>query len=602
MDTKNTILGIFFIAAGMIILFMQSKSMEESQMQTSMSEVSSASVTDNESISAGYGDTDATEEVNGFNEVFEVADTNNVVANELDSEILKESRVYSIANEYLEVKLTDAGAAIQEINFLKAKRGELDSFVFNKHGQVSSLALSFEKSGRLKLLNVGYQVERHTEDQIVFIYKSEDGLVVRRSFALNESNEEPYLITHSSTIRNDSEQDLIFKNLYLNLGTVFPINEKELEHFLTVGTFDGNKTKFTPINKVKDSRALSANNFGDLNNGLIQEGRFDWVSIQNQYYVGLLSSSIPAKRVQVLPVYDENEQELGISSNVAFSFDTIASKENRSLEVKFYVGPKEFKRLQGLGNYQDKVMQFGWFGFFSKLLLYFMSLIHSFVPNWGWSIVIMTIIIKLIFWPLTGKAAESQKGMAKIQAPMAELKKKYEKNPQKLQQETMKLFREHGVNPLAGCFPVLIQMPIFLGLFYMLRTAAELRYESFLWVADLSQADTIAVVAGFPINLFPILMGVTMFYQMQIMPVSPTADPLQQKIFKFMPFIFLVFLYNFSSGLVIYWTTQNILTIIQQKMIHNKKESIVVDDDRVQNAQSIKAKVSPLKKKSRNQG
>ena len=231
-----------------------------------------------------------------------------------------------------------------------------------------------------------------------------------------------------------------------------------------------------------------------------------------------------------------------------------------------------------------------------------MTIIHSFVPNWGWSIVIMTIIIKLVFWPLTGKAAESQKGMAKIQAPMAELKKKYEKNPQKLQQETMKLFREHGVNPLAGCFPVLIQMPIFLGLFYMLRTAAELRYEPFLWVSDLSQADTIAVIAGFPINLFPILMGITMFYQMQTMPVSPTADPLQQKIFKFMPFIFLVFLYNFSSGLVIYWTTQNILTIIQQKMIHAKKEKepVEVDDSRVQNAQSINAKVSTPKKKSRN--
>ncbi len=598
MDTKNTILGIFFIAAGMIILFMQSKSMEETQMQTSMAEVQGASGVENESISAG--NTGAAEEVNGFNEVFEVADTNKELANELDSEVLKESTIYSISNEYLEVKLTDAGAAIEEISFLKAKRGELDSFVFNKHGQVPSLALSFEKSGRLKLLNVSYAVERHTEDQIVFMYQSEDGLVVRRSFALNKSSSEPYLIKHTSTFRNDSEQDLIFKNLYLNLGTVFPINEKELEHFLTVGTFDGNKTKFTPINKVKDSRALSANNFGDLDNGLIQEGRFDWVSIQNQYYAGLLSSSIPAKRVQVLPVYDENEQELGISSNVAFSFDTIASNESRSLETEFYVGPKEFKRLQGLGNYQDKVMQFGWFGFFSKLLLYFMSLIHSFVPNWGWSIVIMTIIIKLIFWPLTGKAAESQKGMAKIQAPMAELKKKYEKNPQKLQQETMKLFREHGVNPLAGCFPVLIQMPIFLGLFYMLRTAAELRYESFLWVADLSQADTIAVVAGFPINLFPILMGVTMFYQMQIMPVSPTADPLQQKIFKFMPFIFLIFLYNFSSGLVIYWTTQNILTIIQQKMIHSKKEPIEVDDNRVQNAQSIKAKVSSLKKKSRN--
>lgn len=596
MDTKNTILGIFFIAAGMIILFMQSKSMEEAQKLTNMAEVQGASNSEEGLISEENAEISA----NGFTEVFEVAEASSEFAAEVNRSLVEESTIYVIANDYLEVKLTNAGAAIQEIRFLKAKRGEPDSFIFNQHGQVPSLALSFEKSGRLKLLNVLYQVERLDEDRIDFIHQSEDGLVVRRSFTLSELGEEPYLIKHSSTIRNDSEQDLKFKNLYLNLGTVFPLNEKEFEHFLTVGAFDGNKTKFTPINKVKDSRALSASNFGDLDNGQIQEGRFDWVSIQNQYYVGLLSSSISAKRVQVLPVYSENETELGISSNVAFSFDTIASKDSRTLETEFYVGPKEFKRLQGLGNCQDKIMQFGWFGFFSKLLLYFMSLIHSFVPNWGWSIVIMTIIIKLIFWPLTGKAAESQKGMAKIQAPMAELKKKYEKNPQKLQQETMKLFREHGVNPLAGCFPVLIQMPIFLGLFYMLRTAAELRYESFLWVADLSQADTIAVVAGFPINLFPIIMGATMFYQMQIMPVSPTADPLQQKIFKFMPFIFLVFLYNFSSGLVIYWTTQNILTIIQQKMIHSKKEPVEVDDSRVQNAQLINAKVSNLKKKSRN--
>ncbi len=596
MDTKNTILGIFFIAAGMIILFMQSKSMEEAQKLTNMADVQGVSNSEEGLISEENAEISA----NGFTEVFEVAEASSEFAAEVNRSLVEESTIYVIANDYLEVKLTNAGAAIQEIRFLKAKRGEPDSFIFNQHGQVPSLALSFEKSGRLKLLNVLYQVERLDEDRIDFIHQSEDGLVVRRSFTLSELGEEPYLIKHSSTIRNDSEQDLKFKNLYLNLGTVFPLNEKEFEHFLTVGAFDGNKTKFTPINKVKDSRALSASNFGDLDNGQIQEGRFDWVSIQNQYYVGLLSSSISAKRVQVLPVYSENETELGISSNVAFSFDTIASKDSRTLETEFYVGPKEFKRLQGLGNYQDKIMQFGWFGFFSKLLLYFMSLIHSFVPNWGWSIVIMTIIIKLIFWPLTGKAAESQKGMAKIQAPMAELKKKYEKNPQKLQQETMKLFREHGVNPLAGCFPVLIQMPIFLGLFYMLRTAAELRYEPFLWVADLSQADTIAVVAGFPINLFPIIMGATMFYQMQIMPVSPTADPLQQKIFKFMPFIFLVFLYNFSSGLVIYWTTQNILTIIQQKMIHSKKEPVEVDDSRVQNAQSINAKVSNLKKKSRN--
>ena len=205
-----------------------------------------------------------------------------------------------------------------------------------------------------------------------------------------------------------------------------------------------------------------------------------------------------------------------------------------------------------------------------------MYAIHSVIPSWGWSIVIMTICIKLLFWPLTAKASRSQKRMAKIQGPMSELKEKYKDNPQKIQQETLKLFKEHQVNPVAGCLPMVIQMPIFLGLFYMLRTASELRHEPFLWVSDLSMPDTIAQIGGFPINLLPIIMGVTMFLQMSMMPVSPTADPMQQKIFKFLPFIFLVFLYSFSSGLVLYWTVQNILTIIQQKIINNRPDEPLV--------------------------
>ena len=141
-----------------------------------------------------------------------------------------------------------------------------------------------------------------------------------------------------------------------------------------------------------------------------------------------------------------------------------------------------------------------------------------------------------------------------------------------MQQETLKLFKENKINPLAGCLPILIQMPVFLGLFYMLRTASELRFEPFLWVADLSQPDTLLEVGGFPINLLPLIMGVTMFLQMQMMPTSPTMDPMQQKIFKFMPLIFLVFLYSFSSGLVLYWTVQNILTIIQQKITNSRPD------------------------------
>ena len=217
-------------------------------------------------------------------------------------------------------------------------------------------------------------------------------------------------------------------------------------------------------------------------------------------------------------------------------------------------------------------MQFGFLSFISKLLLSFMYAIHSVVPSWGWSIVIMTICIKTLFWPLSAKASRSQKRMAKIQGPMAELKEKYKDNPQKLQQETLKVFKENQVNPVAGCLPMLIQMPIFLGLFYMLRSASELRHESFLWVSDLSMPDTLTYIAGYPLNLLPLLMGITMFFQMRMMPVSPTADPAQQKIFKFLPFIFLVFLYNFSSGLVLYWTVQNLLTILQQKIINSRPD------------------------------
>lgn len=593
MDIKNTLIGIFFLASGMLVIFMQSQDMQDADGATEQVQLES-----NEALVAR--DLGIVEEDSNYTESFKGAfraaeDTSSsLVANQ---SIGAEEKIYIIGNDFIEVSLTNKGGAIQQIRFLKTKRGALDDYIFNEDSSVPALSLSFEKQGRLQPLSFDYAVADKTNDSIEFVYKSSENIKVTRRFSLNQSDAEPYLIQHETIIKNQGTEDLVFENLYFNLGTTFPLSEKELPNYLTVGSFDGSDSKFTPINKLTSKGFLSNGSDERSDKTIARSGRFDWVSQQNQYFVGMLLPSERAREIQINSVYAEGEVGAGLSSNVAFAFDTVASNESRSLKTGFYVGPKEFKRLQALGESQDKVMQFGWFGFFSKLLLFVMTFIHGFVPNWGWSIVIMTILVKLIFWPLTGKAAESQKGMAKIQAPMAELKKKYEKNPQKMQQETMRLFKEHGVNPLAGCLPILIQMPIFLGLFYMLRTAAELRYESFLWVSDLSQADTVAVIAGFPINLLPLIMGITMYFQMQITPVSPTADPMQQKIFKFMPFIFLVFLYNFSSGLVVYWTTQNILTIIQTKMIHSKKDPIQVEDTSVQKARPVKAKVNNVRKK-----
>lgn len=201
-----------------------------------------------------------------------------------------------------------------------------------------------------------------------------------------------------------------------------------------------------------------------------------------------------------------------------------------------------------------------------------MHLIHNFIPSWGWSIVVMTICLKLLFWPLTGKAAKSQKRMSKIAEPMKALQEKYKDNPQKKQQEMIKLFKQYKVNPAAGCLPILVQIPIFIGLFWMLRSASELRMAPFLWVQDLSQPDTLFHIFGLPFNLLPLIMGTTMFIQMRIVPMSPTMDPMQRKIFQFLPLIFLVILYNFSAGLVLYWTVQNLLTILQTWTIHRRPD------------------------------
>jgi len=572
---------------------MQSQDMQDVDGATEQVQLESNAALVSRDLGIEGEDSNYTESFDGAFQSAEDA-SSSLVANQ---SIGLEEKLYIIGNDFIEVSLTNKGGAIQQIRFLKTKRGALDDYIFNENSSVPALSLSFEKQGRLQPLSFDYAIADKTNDSIEFVYKSSENIKVTRRFTLNQSEAEPYLIEHETIIKNEGADDLVFKNLYFNLGTTFPLSEKELPNYLTVGSFDGSDSKFTPINKLTSKGFLSNGADERSDKTIARSGRFDWVSQQNQYFVGMLLPSERAREIQINSVYAEGQLGAGLSSNVAFAFDTVASNESRSLKTGFYVGPKEFKRLQALGESQDKVMQFGWFGFFSKLLLFIMTFIHGFIPNWGWSIVIMTILVKLIFWPLTGKAAESQKGMAKIQAPMAELKKKYEKNPQKMQQETMRLFKEHGVNPLAGCLPILIQMPIFLGLFYMLRTAAELRYESFLWVSDLSQADTVAVIAGFPINLLPLIMGITMYFQMQITPVSPTADPMQQKIFKFMPFIFLVFLYNFSSGLVVYWTTQNILTIIQTKMIHSKKDPIQVEDSSVQKARPVKAKVNNVRKK-----
>jgi YidC/Oxa1 family membrane protein insertase len=581
MDKKNTILGLICIIAGIGFMLKQTSDIKEQQTQPPAAELAALEQAIAEEPAEGEEPSAQTakralgDEVVGLlAQPVDAAQAITEPANAVAEQVI------TLSNGYIKVEFTTYGGAIRTVEFLTTQKGERDDYVFNLDGRLPALSLSLAgQEGSIHEFALPYVIEAQTSDSITFVYRSNGGLELRRIYSLaqGEGEQDPYVIRHSTTFNNQAADAQALSTVYLNLGTFYPISVKQLPAFLNVGYFDGEDAEFTALNKLTGSKGFLGMGAKAPVEELEKAVTSRWASVKNQFFAAILSSETLGRDLFIYPVEgpiseDGGHQRTGITGSVGYDVGTLAAGDTRSLDFDYFVGPKEFKRLQALGDHQDEVMQFGFLSFISKLLLSFMYAIHSIVPSWGWSIVIMTICIKTLFWPLSAKASRSQKRMAKIQGPMAEMKEKYKDDPKKLQQETLKIFKEHKVNPVAGCLPMIIQMPIFLGLFYMLRSASELRHESFLWVSDLSMPDTLTYIAGYPLNILPLIMGLTMFFQMRMMPVSPTADPAQQKIFKFLPFIFLIFLYNFSSGLVLYWTVQNLLTILQQKIINSRPD------------------------------
>src|SRR5204863_65545 len=232
------------------------------------------------------------------------------------------------------------------------------------------------------------------------------------------------------------------------------------------------------------------------------------------------------------------------------------------------------------GNNVDLVMGFGgFFGFFAKLLLLSMNGLYALTPSYGFTIVGITVIIKLVFWPLTQASTRSMKRMQALQPQVKAIQEKYKDDPLKMQKKMGELWKEHKVNPAMGCLPMLIQIPVFFGFYRMLQSAIELRGASFLWACDMSQQDTVFTIpglgfipalgipgVGLPINPLPLIMVATQLWQTRLTPATPGADPVQQKMMQYMPLIFLFILYTMPAGLTLYWTVQNLLTIAQMKL------------------------------------
>jgi YidC/Oxa1 family membrane protein insertase len=236
-----------------------------------------------------------------------------------------------------------------------------------------------------------------------------------------------------------------------------------------------------------------------------------------------------------------------------------------SLPERAYIGPKEFDSLKEFGHSAKKLINFGFFGAITEVLLISIKFIHRYVPNWGFSIIILTLIIKILFFPLTYSSTRSMAKMQELQPKIKALRAKYKKAKQDIAQrrqmneEMMKLYKEHGINPAGGCLPMLIQIPVFWGFFRLLVVAVELRQSPFiLWIKDLTVHD--------PYYVTPVLMGITQYISQKMTPT--TADPAQAKMMLIMPAVMTIFFMNFQAGLVLYWLTNNVLQIGQQYLMN----------------------------------
>ncbi|HIE11323.1 MAG TPA: membrane protein insertase YidC, partial [Kiritimatiellae bacterium] len=313
----------------------------------------------------------------------------------------------------------------------------------------------------------------------------------------------------------------------------------------------------------------------------------DWVAVKNKYFVqvartegGLDGAWLIARRALEKgerPDSPTARRMTGVShvgGAAVLPAVRLAARETVERWTFFYLGPKEYARLGALGYRAVEIMEFGMWTPISRVLLWTLNWIHDHVwpHNYGLAIMLLTVLIRIVFWPVTHASTVSMKRLQEIQPLINEVRQKYKDNPQKQQKEMMAIYREHKVNPLGGCLPMLIQIPVFIALLVVLRSAIELRFASFLWIRDLSEPEQLlAGVLPIPLNILPILMAVTMHWQQKLTPSG--ADTQQQKMMLFFPVLMLVFLYNFPSGLVLYWTTNQCLMIAQQLVMRRQLRS-----------------------------
>jgi YidC/Oxa1 family membrane protein insertase len=413
-------------------------------------------------------------------------------------------------------------------------------------------------------------------DQVIYEKTVPPGIQVKKIYTLNRTPEGKYRIGLEVAFTNKSAAAVEHPAYYLYTGQAGPLHARDLPIYIGFDWFAGKTNAFITPNWFQPSKIPLVGVETAPGKPVYAQspGEVAWAGVRDQYFTTMI---LPAdgvgKGVWARPVdlkVDDKDLK-GIEGFLEMPGFKLEPGESLRKQFTIYSGPAEQKQLAALGHGAMEMMNLDrWWitRTVGMVLLRSMNALQGIFHSYALAIIVLTFIVRGALWPIQGRANQSMKRMQLLMPKQNELREKYKDDPAKMNQEVMKLYKEYGANPMSGCLPMLIQIPIFFGFYSMLGTAVELRNSSFLWVSDLSQPDTIFHLAGIPVNILPLAMAATMIWQMQLTPKA--GDPAQQKMMMFMPLVFVFITYNFASALALYYTVQNILSIIQLYVTRNQ--------------------------------
>jgi YidC/Oxa1 family membrane protein insertase len=393
-------------------------------------------------------------------------------------------------------------------------------------------------------------------EELVFERRTPEGVALTQTFRFYPDQ---YRIDLQTTVANQSERS-VTGSFEAYVASMPPQEKRSYYSYLGLVALLNGKLEEVKIKEAGEDKTLA--------------GQLDWIAYEDDYFItAVLPQETPAATFKGFKSTSGLLEGRYVQPTV-----TVESAQRESANYRLYLGPRDLDILKDLGNHLERAVNFGWFDIIAKPLLYTLRFFDQYIGNYGLSIILLTVLIKILFWPLTHKSYKSMKEMQKLQPMMAKIREKYKDNKEQMQKELMSLYRTYKVNPMGGCLPMIIQIPVFFALFRILGNSIELRHAPFaLWIDDLSAPDRLfnfpfaipLMTPPYGIPVLTLLMGASMFIQQKMTPTP--GDPTQAKLMMLLPIVFTFLFINFPSGLVLYWLVNNLLSIGQQYRIQRSK-------------------------------